>query len=557
LKVTSRSFFGPVAPTVSTTPAPSPPPSSTSDPSNNFRQLALASSACYLTPRILASAFSTSARQRKHLYSYYNPHSSSFMRRPTLAAPFLITVAAFLSTGNGPTGRTTRTFSDAASTHMGGSQRKDEGGNDCPFYGCPLHPVDVHYNTEPLKAILQNMRDIPAEKVDAEVLKGDSQTSGWNRRDAATLTLIGYKGGPVLQQINQDRAVVVSPFFAQVLDEDKENEKPNGGETKVDQSLHHKERILLGVFDGHAARGEIVSEYTVQTLPSTLAKKLADLPSDTEQPAEREASTIRALHESFVEMDTTAPADPSGGCTATVILRQDEKIYVANAGDSRSFVVAYRPSTKKVHLVYISREDKPSLPDEKARVESMGGQVYIPMRGTSRVVYHDPITGSPSGLAMSRSIGDWAAGKLGVIPDPIVDVMEIPQIVEAVIKNETTASGANDDCYVVDEAGELDTSSCSDERKALLEEQSNNSQKDDVYIFGVSATDGLMDYLAAEEIAKVLASALFDSGATHPVTACELLIFSAANGWQQDKQGRYRDDIAIAVSALRRPPTKE
>jgi len=473
------------------------------------------------------------------------------MRGPTFAAPFLLAVA-FLTQ---PSSRTTRTFSDAASTQVGGG-RKDDDGKDCPFYGCPLHPVDVHYNTETLKAILQNMRELPAEKVNKDTLKGDEQARIWNRRDAATLTLIGYKGGPVLQQINQDRAVVVSPFFAQVLDDDKENDNPNSGEAKVDASLHHQERILLGVFDGHATRGEIVSEYTVQNLPATLAKKLADLPSNIEEPGERQVSTIRALHETFVEMDATAPADPSGGCTATVILRQGKKLYVANAGDSRSFLVAYRPSTKRVSMIYITREDKPSLPDEKARVEEMGGQVYIPVRGTSRVVYHDPVTQTPSGLAMSRSIGDWAAGKLGVIPDPIVDVFEIPKIVTEVLKNDTAASsGANDDCYVVDESGEVDTTACSDDRKTLLDEQAKAKveEKDDVYIFGVSATDGLMDYMAAEDIAKTLAASLFESGSSHPITACELLIFSAANGWQQDKQGRYRDDIAIAVSVLRHP----
>lgn len=34
---------------------------------------------------------------------------------------------------------------------------------------------------------------------------------------------------------------------------------------------------------------------------------------------------------------------------------------------------------------------------------------------------------------------------------------------------------------------------------------------------------------------------------SHPLLACEDLIYAAAQGWQQDKGGRYRDDIAIAV----------
>ncbi len=38
--------------------------------------------------------------------------------------------------------------------------------------------------------------------------------------------------------------------------------------------------------------------------------------------------------------------------------------------------------------------------------------------------------------------------------------------------------------------------------------------------------------------------------ASHPLLACEDLIFAAAQGWQEDKGGRYRDDIAIAVADL-------
>jgi hypothetical protein len=78
---------------------------------------------------------------------------------------------------------------------------------------------------------------------------------------------------------------------------------------------------------------------------------------------------------------------------------------------------------------------------------------------------------------------------------------------------------------------------------------------DDVYIFAVSATDGMMDFLDAQSIAQTLAPSLFDENGTHVLTACEMLISAAASGWQRAKQGRYRDDIAIAVSTIRIPPS--
>ena len=168
------------------------------------------------------------------------------------------------------------------------------------------------------------------------------------------------------------------------------------------------------------------------------------------------------------------------------------------------------------------------------------------MRGTSRVVYQDPVSGAPTGLAMSRSIGDWEAGKRGVIADPIVDVLDLNHLVVAAL----AGTQEKEQCYMVDEQGEIDEAACTTaELEALMAEE------DDVHVFAVSATDGLMDFLEASEIAKILAPSLYVENGSHPVTACELLIFAAANAWQDAKQGRYRDDIAIAVSTLRRPPT--
>ena len=117
---------------------------------------------------------------------------------------------------------------------------------------------------------------------------------------------------------------------------------------------------------------------------------------------------------------------------------------------------------------------------------------------------------------------------MGVIPDPIVDVLDINNIIANVL--------------VHDIDDEQDYAS-----------NAVNRDGDDVYLFAVSATDGMMDYLSAIEISRVLAHSLFDDSGAHPVTAIEHLIFAAANAWQEAKQGRYRDDIAIAVSVLHQP----
>lgn len=197
----------------------------------------------------------------------------------------------------------------------------------------------------------------------------------------------------------------------------------------------------------------------------------------------------------------------------------------------------------------MSREDKPHLPDEKARLEKMGGIVAMPTihGATSRVYYTNPKNGFVSGLAMSRSIGDRLAGALGVIPDPLVDVLDIPTLVDATRHNRLpTPSFVVVNGYLAQNCNDDDDDD---------DDDVNAANEDDVHIFAVCATDGLMDYLRQESIAATLAHSLFEEEGPHLLTACEALIKGAAAGWHTVHRGRYRDDIAIAVSRIRIPPS--
>ena len=411
----------------------------------------------------------------------------------------------------------------------------------CPIYGCPFLPLDVHYEEE-AKAALENMKKKAG--ADDSLLK----TSGCD--NAATLTLIGYKGGKMSDQINQDRALVLSPYKYWNIDKSFSS----------DESSKPIAR-LLGAFDGHAKYGERVSEHVVKTLPGLLASKLVKFDVSTENDSNEQHKMVQLLRETFLELDATAPADPSGGCTASVVLQLGSKIYIINAGDSRSFlavhVVPPGGGEATTSIIHGTREDKPHLDIERERVEHMGGNVYIPNgfaitgQGTTRVLYRDPTTGSTSGLAMSRSIGDWDAGEVGVVPDPLVDILDINDIRRAVLNKlngpDTCADGAKE--------VELDANG---EAKAAGSQCVQYGEKD-IKLFAISATDGLLDYVPEDIIVKYVARGLYSreeiatedgTRTPHPLTACENLIYTAANGWQNDKGGRYRDDIAIAVADL-------
>lgn len=392
-------------------------------------------------------------------------------------------------------------------------------GGTCPPYGCPLLPRDMYFDEEAqkaLKAIRMMNAPVSYEETEEANIGIDSIQAlellkDVGGEDQATLTLIGYKGGNLQEQINQDRAFVISPFHVT---------EPEGVKTVVSS------KRLMGVFDGHAKLGELVSEYSVSTVPKLLSSKLEKILAENDSNS-FQTEIQKALIETFIEVDKTAPAEKSGGCTASIVLQLGNYAYVANAGDSRSLIATYNTSTSAVKIAYVTREDKPDLPEERSRVEKMGGQVYVPpperiqMGASSRVLYVDPVTGGTNGLAMSRSIGDWAAGEKGVIPDPTVDVIDIGALING-----------NEECASSGESSTPD--SCDGEIK----------------VFAVSATDGLLDFMTIDEIAKSVATSLYVDDSPHPLSACESLITTAASAWWQAKNGKYRDDIAIAISKL-------
>lgn len=174
----------------------------------------------------------------------------------------------------------------------------------------------------------------------------------------ALLTRCGCKARVSGVSSNQDRAVLVSPFFH-------------------DSDGSHD--FVMGIFDGHGGPGHVVSHFSALELPRVLSHWLH------QHGASSEISVKQALTDTFLEIDRNIPIVPGGGSTASVILRLDQKLYVANTGDSQSFVATYNVATDIVKIVYQNGLHKPHLPEERARIEGQGGEVLMP-RGKGTVV---------------------------------------------------------------------------------------------------------------------------------------------------------------------------
>jgi hypothetical protein len=156
--------------------------------------------------------------------------------------------------------------------------------------------------------------------------------------------------------------------------------------------------------------------------------------------------------------------------------------------------------------------------------------------GSSRVLFTDPVTGDQTGIAMSRSIGDRDVGKYGVIPDPTIDVIDLEELIQERMRK-VASSGV---------------------MSMFAFNRPSETSVDDVHIFAVSASDGMMDILNPKGIARFLVPSLCQDSGEHLLTACEKLISTAADGWQRASfDSRYRDDIAISVCKIRTPPSAE
>lgn len=246
---------------------------------------------------------------------------------------------------------------------------------------------------------------------------------------------------------------------------------------------------LFAAYDGHGEGGEHVAQYALHEIPKRLEQHEDFLNGDIE----------KAFQDVFVNVDrdlaSVQDIEPAySGCTACVVLMMDNKLYLANAGDSRAVMGCRSKGNGKTiyKALDLTVDQNPDSPGEQERIEKMGGFVSPPPEvGLSARVWLD-YNHSQIGLAMSRSLGDHAVKSIGVIATPVVSEHEI---------------SAND-------------------------------------AFLVIATDGVWEFLTSQQVVNMISQDLESGkGASE---ACQNLIEAAAAMWHEH-EGDYRDDITALV----------
>ena len=378
-----------------------------------------------------------------------------------------------------------------------------------------LLPQDIAFDST-ARLALQSLRQSPETSVlylhplfphHSSLLSSNEADITWNHTDYGTLTLVGNKGGPVMQQINQDRS------FVYLL------------------SSSTTTTVLSGVMDGHGSAGHFVAEYARHDLLRRIQMGLATMtkPDDTE-------AVEQWLRDAFQETDQAIPDNlaQEGGCTSSVVLQMGTQIYFANAGDSQSFLAAALVTGDDelhVQIMYETRLDKPGHPDEAQRLQQAGAHVTQESeQDDARVWATDPATGHTSGLAMSRVLGD--RHHTAVIADPLIETIDLHQMKERIL-NEYDANRTQQCIEVTIQAdGSSDPCPLAEAPHA-------------VHFFVVSATDGVMDFLEPIQIAHTLAGYLYGNNG-HPYLGMEDILWQSTQLWQQE--GQYRDDMAISIA---------
>ena len=178
---------------------------------------------------------------------------------------------------------------------------------------------------------------------------------------------------------------------------------------------------LFGVFDGHG--GDEVAKYVEKHFVQEFLKR----------GSLKEKDIGKALKETFIQMDLLlktnaaieeqlkykqeANDDPKikkeqlqAGCTAIVVVISPEKIYVANAGDSRAVLM------RNGKVEALSEDHKPSLESERDRIIKAGATI---------------VEGRVNGnLNLTRSLGDFSQKNVPKVPFHLQPIICLPEVRE-------------------------------------------------------------------------------------------------------------------------------
>jgi len=188
--------------------------------------------------------------------------------------------------------------------------------------------------------------------------------------------------------------------------------------------------IYMGVCDGHGIFGQDISSYLVNNLPQNLNKDIINK-NIKNLSTEKLQNLSKILESTFVQTNINLNTDERidstySGSTCATVLFTPTRLICINVGDSRCVIGKY--SNDKWYSKNLTRDHKPSEPDEMDRIIAAGGKVEAYRDNFGNFVGPERVwkkEGDVPGLAMSRSFGDEVAHTVGVIVNPEIDEYQL------------------------------------------------------------------------------------------------------------------------------------
>ena len=219
-----------------------------------------------------------------------------------------------------------------------------------------------------------------------------------------------------------------------IAGKNKFGKKTNQDTYIIEKNINGKLNFnIFGVLDGHGDDGHLVSRfvkrYVIHRIKNHPLIKKLDEPKEIYNQLKSKGFDI--ISKIFIDADTQLQKEAFdstySGTTIVLLIQLEEHIICANSGDSRAIAIYDEKNNGNLNnskIFHLSYDCKPNLPNEKRRIYESGGVVEKSYY-TNNKKKDDSIPfrvwakgGDAPGLAMSRSIGDMDAKKLGVIPNP-------------------------------------------------------------------------------------------------------------------------------------------
>ena len=318
-------------------------------------------------------------------------------------------------------------------------------------------PVKDSQNTD-------SSKDLPDKKIKVNALKDG------HLKNVGSLSQAG-KGEDGFTKVNQDSYLVVQTEY------------------------NLKDFNIFCVLDGHGVNGHLVSRYVMKYINMFFKNNKKMNSSNNNEDAvyyrlkKGEHSIIKRLfRHAERDLDKKSDIDATfSGTTCVMLLQIGEKLLCSNIGDSRAIMV----KGDNV-IIPLSIDQKPDDPEESKRIIQAGGEIsQYEKDGEKSGPYRVWKKGEVyPGIAMSRSIGDFVATTLGVIPEP-----------------------------------------------KFIEEKIDNDTK-----FIVLASDGVWEFLDNKRVAEIVMPFYKTND---PEGACRALIRESTDWW--NKEDIVVDDITAVV----------